>query len=534
MGAVTIFTAETTSQSTSETIVVSSDGDVSTSNATSSAIQPQATTTPETTTQPSLVDTTTDDSAEDFNLLESPITDTADDEPATESEEPADIVNSEPEPSTPEPSTPEPSTPELNASTDTADNSSIETVAETDVPDNDVPTTAEPITDAIDDAPFAATATGFDVAAFHRNGQTFVTWDEDTSVHGEQYHIYRSANIITAANLSAATRITDAWGPLDDDTSVHQLAGDGAPTHFVIEDFGEPLDDDTGLFVYTTQAGEEGLAYYAVTTVIDGVEQIQSLGTLTPNEGVTESTGESAPILVTAINNGLGRVYTHFMDYTDWNPTFQGYAYNYAVALPSDYDPSQEYELKLILHAYGERHNFIPQTQYDWNAIEVFVDDPGTDRDTIHTWWYGFAADHNYTTDGDIPTAGTIENFTQQRVLKAISEVANEFTVDEDLIHIQGNSMGASGALSFGIHYGQVFSAIYASQPMTNYATSPGFQDNFVELWGTQADNLTIVNDGLYADTITQYGAGGASPTGVWDWLNHGVQRVARGRVEVL
>ena len=186
--------------------------------------------------------------------------------------------------------------------------------------------------------------------------------------------------------------------------------------------------------------------------------------------------------------------------------------------------------VKVELHAYNEGGRFVAETEYFWESIQLHVDDPGADRGTIHTWWYGFAADHDYQNDGAVPVSGTIENFTQQRVLKAIDEVIadSSINVDTSRIHAFGHSMGGSGALSFGIHYGNVFAGTYSSQPMTDYAASPGFQNEFVQLWGTQQDNLLIVNNGPYADPIAQYGAGNANATGVYDWLDHGEQLVRR------
>ncbi len=119
------------------------------------------------------------------------------------------------------------------------------------------------------------------------------------------------------------------------------------------------------------------------------------------------------------------------------------------------------------------------EAEYEWQTIQLFVDDPGSDRGTQHTWWYGFAADHDYQNDGPIPESGVIRNFTEQRVLYAIDEVVanTDFNVETSRVHAVGHSMGGSGALSLGIRYGNVFSAIYSSQGMTNYSTSPTFQD---------------------------------------------------------
>lgn len=369
-----------------------------------------------------------------------------------------------------------------------------------------------------------------DLEAFHADGQTFLTWGEDTTIEGEEYHVYRYSEEITQDNLAEAERLTDRWGPLDDQTSLHKLAGAGAPQNFVIRDLGTELSDDTGLFVYTTQNGEAGNAYYAVTLVVDGEEQLLDQNSASLDTAVQETVAQTAPILVNSINGEKGLVFTQFMDYRDWNPTFQGYAYNYTVALPFNYDSTKSYPLKVELHAYSEAGKFEPEAEYFWESIQLHVDDPGADRGTTHTWWYGFAADHDYQRDGDTPLSGAIENFTQQRVLKAIDEVvANAaINVDTERIHAFGHSMGGSGALSLGIHYGNVFAGTYSSEPMTDYAASPTFQEEFTHLWGTRAANLTIVNAGPHAEPIAAYGAGNPDATGVYDWLDHGEQLLRR------
>jgi hypothetical protein len=370
----------------------------------------------------------------------------------------------------------------------------------------------------------AATA----IQAFHRSGQTFLTWTEDGAVTGEQYHVYRSTSVITSANLAQAQKLTSKWGPLDDNTSVLQRAapGTGVPNHFVIQDLGTPLPDDKGLFVYTTPSGQSGTYYYAVTQVTNGVESpVITAGANSLTIGVSESVAVPKPVLTISNATGKGRIYTQYMDYAKWNPTFQGYAYNYSVALPDNYDPNVAWPMKLMPHAYGERLRMEPSAEYEWPLIEVFVDDPGggAPGDHFQTWWYGFAADHNYLTNGSIPASGRVENFTEQRVLKTIDEVSSMFNVDLLRIHSQGNSMGASGSLSLGMRYPNVFSGIFASEPMTNYKASPGFQTDFSALWGTQASNLPIVNNGVYAAHLKKYDG-----MGVYNWMNHQEQLINR------
>lgn len=372
------------------------------------------------------------------------------------------------------------------------------------------------------------------IDAFHRSGQTFITWQEDNAVSGESYQVYRHTEPITTANLDDATLLTDRWGAIAEGSSAYAneltwpSPWDPQPTHrnFVIQDDGPELSDTTGLFVWTTH--ENGTFYYAVTTVRDGLED----RTIVPGDdatvaGLVETVADSAPIRVHTTESSRGFVYTHFMDYAQWNPTFEGYAYNYSVALPPGYDGSQAVPLMIYMQGWGDRYGIHDGTPYDWNSIWVEVDDPH------QTWHYGFNADFDYRTfdphDPQPPTTGTIVNFTEQRILQAIDEVSVLFNVDENRIHGHGSSMGGSGMLTMGMRYPDVFAAIYAGLPMTDYRAADGsggsidWRSDLEPKWGTIAANLPVENRGPHATHLATYDG-----TGVWDWMDHQSQAVAR------
>jgi len=328
-----------------------------------------------------------------------------------------------------------------------------------------------------------------------------------------------------------ASLLTNRWGPINQDSSLHKHRSIGVPEYFVIADEADPLDGNTGLFVHTTQSGQGGGAYYAVTSVANGQENREiNQGENTLAVAVAESVSTPQPVLTFQYDDAKGRIYTHFMDYANWNPTLNGYAFSYIATLPYNVDPVRAYPLQVYLHEFGGQPFPLAESENNWEVIQIFPLDPGLDQDTIHTWWYGHSADHNYLTDGPVPDSGSVENFTQQRVLKVIDEViANpDFNVDTDFIHAAGNSMGASGVLSLGLHYPSVFSGIYASQPMTNFSSSPLFQDNLTQLWGEQSSNLPNVIGGPYSDALSRYSKDGSAAVPIWDWLNHHEQVVSR------
>ena len=364
------------------------------------------------------------------------------------------------------------------------------------------------------------------VSAFHRSGQTFLTWEETGPNDG--YHVYRHSQPITAQNLNVAEKLTRKWGALGSDTSINQYGGPSVPQNYVISDLGTPLSNSTGLFVYTKQPGDSSTAYYAVTPVRDGNEMTGTV--LSSRSAVNESVGTPRDVLTVSVNQGKGRIYTQYMDYANWNPTFNGYAYNYTVALPSSYNSSQSYPLMVELHAYYEVYKSIPQSEYDWQVITLLPHDPGPALGALHSWWYGYARDHNYAAQGSTPTSGAIENFTEQRVMRAVAALIDDtaFNVDTNKIHAYGNSMGASGVLALGMRYGNVFSGVYANQPMTDYQSNPLFQGELVQTWGSKSSNLPVVNDGPFSEGIQLYGLNGVSPVGVWDWMDHHQQLVER------
>ncbi|MBI4468485.1 MAG: hypothetical protein HY650_04080, partial [Acidobacteria bacterium] len=391
------------------------------------------------------------------------------------------------------------------------------------------------------------------IAGIHRAGQTFVTWQELASEDGESYEIYRHTEPISAANLAQAQRLTARWGPLPEGSSRYyiederrlddgvreadQAVGYTPLENYVISDLGSPLSGTTGLFVWT--AKQSGSFYYAVTTIPrDGRENRTDFSAGYNTTGpMAEAVEDPRPILVWQSKTGFGRVYTQFMDYEHWNPTFDAprdpegsgtnkthqYAYNYWVGVPVGYDGRTPLPLYLHIEGWGSRYGIGESTPYDWPAIEIWGDDPH------QTWYYGFSATfdyrhcRSYEGTGCIADTGPIVNYTEERLLRALYDVLRDrfYQVDRQRIYSYGQSMGGSGALSLGIRYPNVFAAIHAGQPMTNYAAdNPNlggdWLNDYVPKWGRVEAQLPIENRGVYATDLARYDG-----MSVWDWQNH-------------
>lgn len=383
----------------------------------------------------------------------------------------------------------------------------------------------------------AQTATG--ISAFHRSGQTFLTWTERSDVDNEFYVVYRHSEAITAATLSSATRVaripdssgmylTERW---KEDYQIPVLQ-----RNFIIHDRGSELPDGTGLFVFTTAAGEQGSAWYAVTSIVGGVENTTLVsGANALASPVSETVAEPLPVIAKEWTGGRGRVYTQFMDFRAWNPSYDGYAYNYFVSVPATYDAQIAWPLYLQIQGWGSRYSWDDSTTgtpYDGQAIMVWCDEPH------QSWYYGYAATHNYGDtwpqyvwgDLDPPTAGVIANFTEQRILRAIRDVERDgfYNVDTNRITAFGHSMGGSGALALGMRYPNVFAAVSCSEPMTNYrGDNPQVGGDWIRdvslKIGDPALNLPIRNDGPFAAHLAAY-----NNLGVWYWMNHQVNMIDR------
>ncbi|MDH7514779.1 MAG: alpha/beta hydrolase-fold protein, partial [Bacteroidota bacterium] len=355
------------------------------------------------------------------------------------------------------------------------------------------------------------------IQAFHRAGQTFLTWNERADIEDEFYIVYRHTVPITAGELSRAKKIAvvpDSSGMFHLERWKEEAGMTPIQRNFIISDLGPELEDERGLFVYTTQAGEEGPAYYAVTTSVNGIEDRTIIPDVNAMTGaVQETVSAPRPVLVWRSQNGKGRVYTQFMDFKNWNPTFDGYCYNYFVSLPEGYDPSVRWPLYLHLEGWGTRYSVEDSlgTPWDFPAIQIWADEPH------QSWYYGFSRDHDYGpnwpqnifSELPAPTAGAVENFTEQRLLRSIADLVRdpEYRVDTNRIYAYGHSMGASGSLSLGIRYPNIFAAVFCSEPMTDYgADEPAVGGDWIAdcamKFGTKADRHPVVNRGPAASHL--------------------------------
>lgn len=389
-------------------------------------------------------------------------------------------------------------------------------------------------------------------AAFHRSGQTFLTWEERAGLAGESYRIYRHTQPIAAGNLAAATRLYEVWEGSANFYATYFNESGWQPRYFervVVTNQGAPLPAGTGLLVWTLATNDfagaaTGTAYYAVTTVdSEGVENTDDFGAGNTLGPLAEGVAEPLPVEAALAVGERGHLYLQFMDLRNWNPTLHApnpgngylgmdsespavqhalaYVYDYVVFAPDC--GTNPVPATLSLHGWGG-NSYGPVTAdpdpWDWCTYRIYP------VDQSETWWFGFAQTNDFRAGGEISAGDTIVNYTEQRVLRMLRDLQRQPPgppVDANRVYVYGHSMGGSGTLAFALRYPNVFAAAYASEPMTDYAASgdgggDDWRADVESKWGARALDLPIALDAPagWADPLKTHGG-----TGVWDWQNH-------------
>ncbi|RPJ43534.1 MAG: hypothetical protein EHM21_11375, partial [Chloroflexi bacterium] len=391
-------------------------------------------------------------------------------------------------------------------------------------------------------------------AAFHRSGQTFITWTERSDLNGEVYRVYRSNNLINRNGLDRAQFLAQVGKNSARVWANYRVEeGVGTPRlaeRMILEDNGAQIPDGTGALVWTLAPEDfggaaSGAGYYAVTVTPPGGQEVFSsdyvVGPL--EEAVTDP----EPVEITrspGIKAGPGgHFFLQYMDLRHWNPTFHApnatnqffgidperedfsndlaYTYDYSIFEPTPELCGGEVPdpLPVMIFLHGARNNRYGAPSkyiYPHCAYGVYP------IDESETWYFGFARAHDFRTNTPVEPGDVIENFTERRVLRILADLMRKPpgpAVDPQRVYLFGHSMGGTGSLAFAQRYPNIFAAIYSGQPVTYFEATPGIQEPWPELlamrWGAQALNLPIAISAPngWADHLQKYNG-----VGVYDW----------------
>jgi len=365
--------------------------------------------------------------------------------------------------------------------------------------------------------------------AFHRGGQTFITWQEIEDLIGAdeprwaglrrvladldkrrevRYCVYRHRKRITPATLADAeciARVKPLSGWNVNGRSVEKpidelLANEYALIHgqwdpfvgadpdgkwgvkckmerFVIGDAGEMLPRTTGLYVHTTQ--EKGRFYYAVITAIDGVENTTAVDDkCSLAEPVAEAPADPRPVLQ-----------KEFPPRPHWNYPERRYHYVRWVAAPDHGNlPSHYYNWSVgvpdVVPADrgGRGRGEMPadgvpvelslhRDHYSYWRTQYRVELNSlvlTPHDfPLRTAWYGY-----HEAQGTLKSfrRGFVHNYTQRRLLSFVQWARAKWPVDGSRVFVTGQrGTPGTGALHLGLRHPEVFSAVQAGFAVADF-----------------------------------------------------------------
>ena len=354
--------------------------------------------------------------------------------------------------------------------------------------------------------------------AVHRSGDTLLTFTEveqpittapitgpgyDTAMNAinatsqVRYRIYRHTQPIDATTIRTADLVDEinplsCWNTTYDQQDWSTRVVPTLPVADMVQ-----AAPGTGIYVHRAPAA--GNAFYAVSRVVDGEEDlsnwIQGFNTL--GTAVAESVGtgmvlqwqEVGPVSFHYVNNVM-KYY-----FVKWecppNSNVPNTVHNYLVAVPPVVaDPRP---VAVGLHEWGGSLESPAWPENGSGALQV------TTNQVPYDWWTAFHENSGTLrpfTDVEGNGGGRVRNYSQNRIWSFVADfVASRWNVDFNRIIVNGGSMGGSGASMWGIRNNGKFSYIMSQVGVHIPAMSPTFTGSFEGSYG-------LVGWGcLYGDT---------------------------------
>jgi hypothetical protein len=378
--------------------------------------------------------------------------------------------------------------------------------------------------------------------AVHRNGQTFLTWQEvQPPVSADSisfpkfkkvqaalgkpakvvYRIYRSDKPIAA--LDGLTPIGET-GQLSIYATYWNGYGEPKETdivpRFVIEEGKPALPPGSALYVHNPRSekvardcaegrpvpavGAKLKGYYAVTVAIDGKENRALSDANRLKAAVEEVEGQGVPVLQ---RRETPKEFQYVAEptleyYMRWeappNANRENLPFDVLVAIPKNLkDPAP---VGLHLHHWGGNIN----GGYVWwvnaekgSLLLASNQDP-------YDWWTGY---HEQWTK--VPASreawgkGVIRPYTQRRLLSLLDWIATKWKTDPSRTSVSGGSMGGSGTPMLAIRHPERFAWALGHVGVHIPEKSPTFASSYAQVYGEKAWGVKF-EDG----------------TPVWDYFN--------------
>ena len=343
----------------------------------------------------------------------------------------------------------------------------------------------------------------------HRAGQTLLTWreahspvpDEKLTIRAlrdiratvdrtaeVRYRIYRHGEPISPATISEA-ELVDEVPPLtcwNDEFYGVSPDPNALALRYAVEDGEGPVAPGTG--IYANNPGSPGKSYYAVTSAINGEENLSSFSDGNSlATALDETVGPGQPIL-----QRIEKPETFL--YFD-NPTLHYFVrweapprsnvpsrpFDYLVGIPPDLP--RPAPLGLHLHCWGANLNGGYIWWYKAREGAILV----ASNQIPYDWWMSY---HEGLGTWKAWDEGVTRDFTVKRLLSFVDWVASRWEVDRERVFVTGASMGGSGASMIAVRYPKRFTFALSSVGVHDAANSPQFTGSYERVCGDVGSSI--------------------------------------------
>jgi len=377
-----------------------------------------------------------------------------------------------------------------------------------------------------------------DITVVHRDGDTMVTFGEPPALltdpnatvadyeaaepafdspNSLRYRIYRHTEPIDATTIRSA-ELVDEIAPLSNWNpyyyGVYWRNDDASIVPRLPVDDGILSQPDQAIYVH--RSSEQADAYYAVSYVIDGEEDLTNwvVGENVSTAPVPEAPGTGMVLLRQHVHYGDGpNDYWQYVGanmegpdlyyYNRWDaPPYYNMpssAFDYLVAVPPEQYQVDPSPVDVALHCWGANLNGGYGWWYEAENGALLV----STNMQPYDWWTA-SHDNGGTirpfTDVDGNGGGRVSDYPADRILSFLDGFVKEnWSVDDDRVLVTGNSMGGAGAIMWGARAADQFA--YANGWVGVYIPreTPQFIESFEGVYGRDAWNCEYEDTGMPA-----------------------------------
>lgn len=353
--------------------------------------------------------------------------------------------------------------------------------------------------------------------ALHQNGQTYLTWSEvaDSSA---TYRIYRSATPFTSTAQLITTNFIGAVGA--DSSFDARLSDLRATSYFYrITAAGPDLSSTQGLYVHTPVS--DGAAYFAVTAVVNSVEQVALDAGQNTTNAVNEVVAMPEPVFqrTLTINSRSVEIYAH------WTSTS---ATAFYPAMGNQSSVAHHFGLvrngtasthSLLIRPHARQGSFLSTVTGTNDANEwVLTLDDWMPNSIENTFWYGYHQSFSIETGGPQSSSGIVHDYTTRRVKWEIEWAMRTLPLDLNRLYMTGHSMGGIGSHFLSLMLPGKIAAIWTTS--AKYDFSFLNDPNPANIWNSGSNERATSGDILWGTVPTALTSSEGIP--VYDRLNAG------------